>query len=374
MYMPPEWLPHRTCLILYPHNTQVFRSVPLDDGTKDNNNNDNDSDDNDTRDDHRPLHKCGPARAEVRNVARAILEHGGEDVLLLCNTQDDAAELERTLLLEEEADDAVATLDAGIDGVVLERPLVEGRRKGRIGVEVCPSDDSWCRDTGPTFVYGVGSESMTAEGRRRLIGLDWKFNAYGGPEDGCYWPCTKDQAVARNVLNILNRRYNNDSPSTTNDKHDHDNNNNENKISHLPVDIILEGGSFHTDGDGTILTTEECLLHPNRNPSLTKPAIEALLLHHLGATKVIWLPCGLAFDDDTNGHVDNIATFVRPGEVVLGWTDEGEEVEKGNYERCRLAEEVLKGSVDAGGRRIKVHRLYLPRPMVSKAIENSMRQ
>ena len=142
------------------------------------------------------------------------------------------------------------------------------------------------------------------------------------------------------------------------------------KIEHKSIDLILEGGSFHTDGDGIILTTSQCLLNPNRNPTLTKSKIERNVLSHLGATKTLWLPYGLAFDEDTNGHVDNMATFVRPGEVLLSWTDEegngGEgEVEK-NYERCRVAEEVLKWEEDAKGRKVKIHRLNLPRHMVSK--------
>jgi len=116
------------------------------------------------------------------------------------------------------------------------------------------------------------------------------------------------------------------------------------------------------DGDGTLLTTEECLLHPNRNPHLSKNDIENVLCQELGCTKVIWLPLGLANDDDTNGHVDNFCCFVRPGEVVLAWTDDDDE-DGDNYRRCRLAEEVLMNEVDAAGRKFVIHRMYLPRPM-----------
>ncbi len=72
----------------------------------------------------------------------------------------------------------------------------------------------------------------------------------------------------------------------------------------------------------TLLTTEECLLHPNRNPQLTRAEIELWLACMLGTTKIIWLPRGLFADDDTNGHVDNIACFARPGVVLLSWTDD----------------------------------------------------
>ena len=88
------------------------------------------------------------------------------------------------------------------------------------------------------------------------------------------------------------------------------------------MDIVLEGGSFHTDGDGTVIVVEECLRHTNRNPNLSQEEMEHTVLHHLGGTKMIWLPWGLAYDEDTNGHVDNMVAFTKPGEVVLSWTDE----------------------------------------------------
>ena len=77
--------------------------------------------------------------------------------------------------------------------------------------------------------------------------------------------------------------------------------------------MVLEGGSIAVDGDGTLVTTEQCLLHPNRNPALTRAEIEAVLGRELGVTTVVWLPFGLALDDDTDGHVDNVAAFARPG-------------------------------------------------------------
>lgn len=287
--MPAEWQPHEACLIIYPHNTGVFRSENF---------------------------KCDLARAEVRNIARVICDNGKENVFIFCNSQEEADALKHVLKAEG-----------------------DGERLGdyKIIVEVCKSDDSWCRDTGPTFAFSKDKD--------HIVGIDWDFNAYGGPDEGCYWPCTLDQDVARNMVSVLSKHYD---KSFMN-------------IQHLEVkDLVLEGGSFHTDGEGTIITTAECLLNKNRNPHLSKEQIEAILLDQLGAEKVIWLPDGLAFDDDTNGHVDNIATFARPGEVVLSWTDDDNDP---NYKRLKNAENVLQNEVDAKGRSFKIHKLYIPDPM-----------
>ena len=85
--------------------------------------------------------------------------------------------------------------------------------------------------------------------------------------------------------------------------------------------IVLEGGSIHVDGEGTVLATEECLLNHNRNPELDREQIERVLCAYLGAEKVVWLGAGVV-NDETDGHVDNIATFVRPGLVALTWCDD----------------------------------------------------
>jgi len=314
-HMPPEWHQHSACLILYPHNTGVFRSLPSE--------------------------TCGPARREVRNVARAIRDFGNENVFIFCNTDEDA---QRLLHVLKEEDNIIENEIHVGDG---------SKRKEKsnheIFVKVCKSDDSWCRDTGPTFVKRfVQSQSSSS-----IIGLDWKFNAYGGPVEGCYWPCENDQEVARNMIEMLSQHYS--TTTITTEKHVK-----APLIICEQVDLVLEGGSFHTDGEGTILTTKECLLNPNRNPDLTMEQIENVILKHLGGTKVIWLPFGIHNDDDTNGHVDNIATFARPSEVVLSWTDDEHDE---NYKRCRAAEEVLLEELDAQGRKITIHRLHLPSPM-----------
>ena len=85
--------------------------------------------------------------------------------------------------------------------------------------------------------------------------------------------------------------------------------------------LVLEGGSIHVDGEGTLLTTEECLLNPNRNPGLDRAEIEGHLRDHTGADTIIWLGAGVHLDE-TDGHIDNLACFVRPGVVALTWTDD----------------------------------------------------
>jgi agmatine deiminase len=96
---------------------------------------------------------------------------------------------------------------------------------------------------------------------------------------------------------------------------------------------VLEGGSIHVDGEGTLITTEECLLNRNRNPHLTREQIEDMLREHLAVETIVWLPDGL-YNDETDGHVDNFCCYVRPGEVLLAWTDDSNDP---NYARCHAA-------------------------------------
>ena len=148
------------------------------------------------------------------------------------------------------------------------------------------TDDSWARDYAPTFV---------TDGKT-LRGINWRFNAWGGSYDGLYDSWENDDALAPSLC------------------------------AHLHCDvydahhIVMEGGAFHTDGEGTVITTESCLLSPGRNPDLSKAQIEDALCLYLGAEKIIWLPSGI-IDDETNGHVDNICAFTYPGNLVLRETD-----------------------------------------------------
>jgi agmatine deiminase len=113
------------------------------------------------------------------------------------------------------------------------------------------------------------------------------------------------------------------------------------------------------DGQGTLITTEECLLNRNRNPHLTRGDIETLLARYLSIETVIWLGQGVHLDE-TDGHVDNLCAFVRPGELVLTWTDDRRDPQ---YEISRDAYERLMQARDARGRRFKVHKLVQPGPL-----------
>jgi agmatine deiminase len=193
------------------------------------------------------------------------------------------------------------------------------------------TDDAWIRDQGPTFLLDGG-------GRRR--GVDWRFNAWGGTDGGLYFPWDRDDRVAAKVLEIEgDDRYR--------------------------APIVLEGGAIHVDGEGTVLTTEECLLNPNRNPELSKQQIERILLDYLGAEKVIWLGAGV-FEDETDGHVDNLACFVRPGTVLLTWTSDEDDPQ---HQISADARERLEAATDSQGRPLEVVLLSSPGPLEISAEE-----
>ena len=187
------------------------------------------------------------------------------------------------------------------------------------------TDDAWIRDTGPTFV-------LDRDGGRR--GVDWHFNAWGGLKGGLYFPWDRDERVARKVLEIEGAdRYR--------------------------APIVLEGGSIHVDGEGTVLSTEECLLNPNRNPELSREEIERALFDYLGAEKVIWLGRGV-HNDETDGHVDNLARFAAPGVVLLTYCDDESDPQ---HAISRDAQQRLEAATDARGRSIEVVRLPSPGPV-----------
>jgi agmatine deiminase len=186
-----------------------------------------------------------------------------------------------------------------------------GRRVEVLAAEI---DDSWTRDTAPVFV---------ADGEGRVGGVAWRFNAWGNR----YHPYERDARLARALLDRLRLRAW-DGP------------------------MVLEGGAIHVDGRGALLTTEECLLNPNRNPTLSQRQVEERLAMYLGVRRVIWLERGLV-GDETDGHVDNLARFVAPGRAMLAWTDDPADP---NAEIVADAESRLR----AAG--LQVVRLPLPAP------------
>ena len=143
-------------------------------------------------------------------------------------------------------------------------------------------NDAWMRDMGPSFLVNDQGE---------LRGCDWKFNAWGGLVDGLYFPWDLDDQIAGKVCEICG------------------------VDSYRTEEFVLEGGSFHVDGEGTVLTTGMCLLSKGRNPHMSRKEIEHMLCEYLGAEKVLWLDDGID-PEETNGHVDDVACFVGPGEVA----------------------------------------------------------
>jgi agmatine deiminase len=203
----------------------------------------------------------------------------------------------------------------------------------RIRVLEISHDDCWMRDVGPTFVV---------DRRGAVRGVDWHFNAWGGLQGGLYFPWDQDDLVARKVLEVEGRdRYR--------------------------APVVNEGGAIHVDGEGTALVTEECLLNINRNPLLNRERVEDYLREYLNVSRIIWLGKGV-FNDETDGHIDNLACFVRPGHVCLTWTDNERDPQ---YAISLDAWERLNDERDAKGRRLKVTKLPIPGPLTLSAKEAS---
>ena len=185
------------------------------------------------------------------------------------------------------------------------RGLLGAAPAGRVMLHEVPTDDSWLRDTGPTFVAdGAG-----------LLAIDWIFDAWGGK----YPPWERDARVAERVAALAD-------------------------VRHLPVSLVLEGGAIEGDGAGTLMVTRTSVL--GRNRALSQGEIEAQFEELLGSRRVIWLD-GEVEGDDTDGHIDNLARFVAPGRVVCG---------------SRILREQLEGQYDARGRLLEVVELPAPPP------------
>ncbi len=231
---------------------------------------------------------------------------------------------------------AVATAIAATEPVMMAvAPAEIDHARALLPVEVAvvelETDDAWMRDIGPTFVVDDG-------GQRR--GVDWIFNAWGGMEGGLYAPWDADDRAAAAIL-----------ASEAADRY--------------RAPLVLEGGSIHVDGEGTLLTTEECLLNHNRNPGMDRAEIERHLRDHTGADTVIWLGAGVHLDE-TDGHIDNLACFVRPGVVALTWTDDRHDPQ---YEISLDARRRLEAAVDARGRSLEVHLIHQPGPLTMTEAE-----
>ena len=176
-------------------------------------------------------------------------------------------------------------------------------------------DDCWARDSGATFLLND---------KNKLGGIDWEFNGWGK-----FKPFDSDNKVAKFMIENSSADY-------------------------FKNQMILEGGSIHVDGEGTLLTTEQCLLNKNRNPKLSKKEIEKNLKEYLNINKIIWLKNGT--DEGTDGHVDNIACFVKPGTVLaLSCNDKNDPF----YEKMHENLEILKSTTDSKGRELNIIELEM---------------
>lgn len=196
------------------------------------------------------------------------------------------------------------------------------------------NDDAWMRDVGPTFLVNDKGD---------VRGVDWAFNAWGGLYDGLYFPWDRDDKIAQKICEI------------------------EEVDTYRTPEFIMEGGAIHVDGDGTLVVVEECLLSGGRNVHMSKEEMTEFLKEYLNVDKVIWLPRGI-YNDETNGHVDNIFCFVKPGEVIIAWSDNEDDPQ---YEISKEVYEHLCNETDAKGRKFKIHKLPVPNPPVTITAEES---
>ncbi|WOX21285.1 agmatine deiminase family protein [Streptomyces solicathayae] len=212
----------------------------------------------------------------------------------------------------------VARAIAEFEPVTMVAPPGHGdEARARCGADITaielPLDDSWFRDSAPLFV-------LDGEGRR--AGVDFRFNAWGRK----HHPYDSDDRISALLLEHLG-------------------------VERIPSGMILEGGAITVDGEGTLITTEQCLLHPNRNPGMNRDEIEAELKSQLGVHKVVWLPYGGLLDTETDGHVDGVAAFAAPGKVVVSLPDDADHPD---YARMRANRAVLEASTDAEGRPFEI--------------------
>lgn len=194
----------------------------------------------------------------------------------------------------------------------------KSRCKENVEFLTIPHNDAWCRDNGPTFVW---------DECKNLAAINWNFNAWGER----FTPYDLDNQVASKIIDHV-------------------------KVKGFDADIVLEGGSIHVDGEGTLLTTKECLLNKNRNPNLSMAQIEEQLKSYLGIKKIIWLNQGL-YGDETDGHVDNVACFAKPGVVLLQTCKDSLDP---NYKISEENLEILRNATDARGRKITI--IEIPQP------------
>ncbi|MFA5954882.1 MAG: agmatine deiminase family protein [Patescibacteria group bacterium] len=262
--MPGEWEPHEATWIAWPHNKEHWPG------------------------------KFEPIPLVYVEIVRAL---GSSEPVCICVNDDAEAREAKSLLAENNV-----SLD-------------------NISFYTIPTNASWSRDHGPTFV----------QGERGVVALDWQYNA-----NGMKWgPYDKDDAVPPQVAQLLN-------------------------VPVMKPGMVLEGGSIDVNGVGSLLTTEQCLLNVNRNPSLKREDIEQRLKEYLGVRNILWLKGGIE-GDDTDGHVDDVARFVNATTVVCPRTEDTSDVD---YEILERNFADLSAMRDQDGNALTLVPLPTPSPVV----------
>ena len=193
----------------------------------------------------------------------------------------------------------------------------------KINFHVTDYADVWTRDYGPTFI----TNKKTGE----QAWIKWQYNAYGKEADPYFGLIMKDNEVFLNLRKIINGRM-------------------------FEPQIVMEGGSIEVNGYGTLITTEQCLLNPNRNPKLTKNEIENYLQDYLGVSKIIWLKRGLV-NDHTDGHIDDIARFVAPNKILVAYEDDEKDE---NFKILDDNYQTLKNATDQDVQPFEIIKLPMP--------------
>jgi len=200
------------------------------------------------------------------------------------------------------------------------------RLSDRVRVVEITTNEAWVQDKGAFFIVNNKGDAR---------GVQFGFNAYGGLQGGLYFPWDRDRQFAQKLFNIERIDY-------------YD-------ASHM----VLEGGATQTDGEGTLILTEQCNLNPNRNGSMTKEEVEKHCKNYLGVDKIIWIKEGMRFDE-TDGHIDDICFFIEPGVIALSWVDD-----ENNPQHSVLKEayDTLSMETDAKGRSFEIHKIHIPEVM-----------
>lgn len=213
------------------------------------------------------------------------------------------------------------------------KPFIEFRMpvfNSNVELIEIPYDDIWARDISPFFI----KKSNT------LHGINFGFNAWGGIEEGSYYPWNNDETFSKNFCKYLG-------------------------ICSTNIKLILEGGAIANNGKGVIVATESVLLNSNRNPCVTKKDFENVLQKYLGIKKIIWLKKGFCFDE-TNGHVDVFLNFIDEHNLFLAWTED-----KSHPQYIILNEiyDKLKSEYALDGLPFIIHKLPMPNPLIITEVE-----